>query len=125
VIRFLSDKPTATEDLRVTYTALHTCTDAACTVKTADTEAVQALAAAIFCEMLATYYAQAGDSTISADSVDHKSKGAEYSARARVYRKMYQDHLGIKEGERIAASVTADWDANTSWGLDGLTHKGR
>jgi hypothetical protein len=122
-IRFLEDTPAATESFRVTYTAPHSITDAASTVKAADNEAVQALAAAIFCEMLATYFAQNQDSTISADSVDHKSKAAEYTARARVYRKMYFDHMGIKEGERIAASITTDLDPQRSWGTDGVTHR--
>ena len=94
-LRFLLEEPTATEDMRITYTALHTCTDAACTVKPFDDEAVQALAASKYCDMLATAYAQVGDSTINADVVDHKSKAAEYSARARAYRKMYLDHVGV------------------------------
>lgn len=123
VLRFKEDKPLATESFRVTYTALHTCTDDACTVKGFDNEAVQALAAAYFCEMLATYYAQAGDSTIGADSVDHKSKAAEYAARARAYKKFYYDHIGAKEGETPAASVTYDQDKDASWASDKLTHK--
>jgi len=122
VLRFLDNSPAATESFRATYTALHTCTDAACTVKTFDEEAVQALAAGFFCEMLATFYAQSGDSTIGADSVDHKSKAAEYSGRARAYKKIYYDHIGAKEGSPGAASVTRDQDAPGTWG-DKLTHK--
>jgi len=122
VIRFLEDTPPATESFRVTYTALHTCTDAACTVDTYDEEPVQALAAALFCEMLATFYAQSTDSTIAADSVDHASKSREYAARARAYRKLYFDHLGVKEGSVAPASVTGDWDLKGSWQTDKLTH---
>ena len=122
VLRFKEDSPAATEDFRVTYTALHTCTTAACTVKDYDEEPVQALAAAYFCDMLATYYAQSGDSTIGADSVDHKSKASEYAARARAYRKIYFDHLGIAEGKTPAASITRDQDKDASWRSDGLTH---
>ncbi len=122
VLRFLEDKPLATESFRVTYTALHTCTDQACTVEIFDEEAVQSLAAAFFCEMLATYFAQNQDSTINADSVDHKSKAQEYAARARTYRKIYFDHLGIKEGETTPASVIRDQDMAGSWGGNKLTH---
>ncbi len=125
VLRFLEDEPTADEDLRVTYTALHTCTDIACTVGTFDEEAVQALCAAFFCDMLATYYAQNQDSTIDADSVDHTSKSRDYAARAKTYRKMYFDHLGVKEGQTPAASVTRDQDLKGSWGLDKVTHKAK
>jgi len=121
-LRFLEDKPAASESFRVTYTALHTCTDAACTVETAQEEAVQILSAAHFCNMLAAYYAQTQDSTIMADSVDHKSKAAEYAARSRAYRKLYFDYMGIEEGKTVAASVTRDQDAATSHRGDQLTH---
>jgi len=124
-LRLLEDTPAATESLRITYTALHTCTDAACTVPSYDEEALQILAASIFCEQLAAYYSQTSDSTIMADSVDHKSKASEYSSRARAYRKMYFDHLGIKEGETPAASVTRDQDKAGSWAGDKATHPRR
>lgn len=122
VLRFLKDTPPATESFRVTYTALHTCTDAACTVDSGDEEYVQILAAAHFCNMLATYFAQSQDSTIQADSVYHKSKSGDYAARARTYRKLYFDHLGIEEGKTPAASVTRDQDILGSWRGDRLTH---
>lgn len=124
-LRFREDKPTATEDFRVTYTALHTCSYTACTVEIYDEEAVQILCGAYFCDMLATYYAQSQDSTIAADSVDHASKSRDYAARARAYRKTYFDHLGIKEGQAPAASVTRDQDTAASWASDHLTHKGK
>lgn len=122
-LRFLEDSPAADEDIRLTYTALHTCTDTACTVETFDEEAVQALAAAYFCDMLSAYYAQTGDSTINADSVDHKSRSQEYAARAKRYRKIYFDHLGVEEGKTTAASVTRDQDIgeSASYG-DRITH---
>ncbi len=124
-LRFLEDKPAATESFRVTYTALHTCADDDSTIESLDDEAVQALSAAYFCEMLATYYAQNQGSTINADSVDHTSKARDYSARAKSYRKMYFDHLGVEEGKTLAASVTRDQDKAASWGSDKLTHKKR
>lgn len=120
-LRFLEDVPAAGESFRVTYTALHTCNGASCTIPVPDEEAVQILAAAVFCDMLAAYYAQTADSTIGADSVDHKSKATEYASRARAYRKEYLDHIGIT-GTVKAASVTRDQDATPSWRHDGLTH---
>jgi len=122
VIRFLEDEPAETESFRVTYTAVHTCTDSACTVDEFDDEAVQTLAAGFFCEMLSTYFAQMGDSTISADSVDHTSKSREYAARAKAWRGLYFQHLGIREGQIGAASVTKDYDLMGSWQRDKLTH---
>jgi hypothetical protein len=125
VLRLLEDTPDTDEEIRITYTALHTCTDSTCTVETIDEEAVQALAAGYFCGMLAAYYAQSTDSTIAADSVDHRSKSQEYAARAKAYRKVYFDHLGIKEGQRKPASITRDQDAIPSWRTDHLTHPRR
>ncbi len=122
VIRFLEDRPTASESIRVTYTAMHACTDSTCTVAGFDEEAVQALAASVFCEMLATYYASNQDSTIQADSVDHTSKSRDFAARAARYRKLYADHMGIKDGQTKAASVTGDQDSTPSWGEDHMTH---
>lgn len=121
-LRFLENEPSTDESMRITYTALHTCTDAACTVEDFDEEAVQALAAAHFLNMISTYFAQTQDPTINADSVDHSSKGREYAARAKMYRKSYFDHLGIKEGMTKPASVTRDQDVKPSWRGDGLTH---
>ena len=121
-LRFLEDKPSETEAMRITYTALHVCDDEQCTIPVGDEEAVQMLAAANFCDMLATYYAQTQDSTIQADSVDHKSKAAEYAARARAYRKEYFDQMGIVPGSVAPASVTRDQDAPASHRLDQLTH---
>jgi hypothetical protein len=122
-IRFLDEKPASDESFRVTYTGLHTCTDGACTIPSIDEEAVQALCASNFADMLSTYFAQTGDSTIEADVVDHKSKSEQYSSRAKALRKFYYDHIGIKEGVPRAACVTHDQDKAPSWGADRLTHK--
>jgi hypothetical protein len=124
-LRFLENTPSTSDDIRISYTSLHVCTDDACTIPAIDEGAVQMLAAATFCDMLATYYAQTSDSVIQADSVDHKSKASEYASRARTYRQQYLNHLGIKEGSVAPASVTRDQDAKTSHGMDGMTHKKR
>ena len=122
VLRFLEDKPAATEDIRITHTAVHTCTSSACTVAGFDDEAVQALAAAYLCDMMATFYAQSGDSTIGADAVDHKSKADEYARRGTAYRKLYYDHIGVAPGSVKPATGTKDLDVNYPWGWDRLTH---
>ena len=124
VLRFLEDSPTALESMRITYTALHTCTDVASSVQAADEEAVQILAAAYYCEMLATYFAQNQDSTINADSVEHTSKARDYAARAKTYRRLYADYMGVSGGV-VPASVTSDQDLLASWQGDKLTHKGK
>lgn len=122
-LRFLEDVPAVGNTFRVTYTALHTCTDMACTVKAIDEEAVQSLAAALYCEILATWFAQNQDSTIQADSVDHTSKSRDYAARAKAFRKIYRDHLGLKETDTVpAAASVGDLDMKYPGGGERLTH---
>jgi hypothetical protein len=105
-LRFLDDTPAATEQIRITYTGMHVCTDEECTVPDADEEAVQALAAAYFCKMLAAAYATDEDSTINADSVNHAGKSERYLRMKKEYQAEYDEHIGIKEGN-AAAFVTA------------------
>ncbi|HNR12056.1 MAG TPA: hypothetical protein PKM59_01950 [Thermodesulfobacteriota bacterium] len=124
-LHFLNDTPLATESMRITYTAPHTCTDADCTVADADEEAVQSLAAAHFCRMLAACYAQDQDATIQADSVDHSSKRREYEAQAKAYRQEYYKHMNIDENRPKPACATADWDVVYPNGWDRLTHPRR
>jgi hypothetical protein len=125
VLRFLGYTPETDETFRLAYTTLHVCDDVACTVEAFDEEAVQILAAAYCCDFLATYYAPNHDATIQADSVDHTSKSRDYAARAKTYRSLYFGHLGIKEGQTVAASVTADQDSTPSWQGDRITHPAR
>lgn len=122
VIRFLEDEPNTDESFRVTYTALHVCSDSTCTISSIDENAVQALAASFCCEMLAVKYTPIGDSTIDADSVDHKSKASEYARRAKGLKQIYLEHMGIKEGQSPPVSINYDWDINPSWGTDRATH---
>lgn len=124
-LRFLHAKPAATETIRIIYTALHTCDDDTCTIPSVDAEAVARLAAAEFCDMVATYYANTADSVIQADSVAHASRAQEYAARARAYRASYSAHMGMRGSTPAAASVTRDQDATPSWRSDHLTHPRR
>lgn len=124
-LRFLAESPGTDETIRISYTTMHRVDATENTVPDADESAVQILSAAYFCDMLAAWYAQSQDSTIQADSVDHKSRGSEYAARARAFRKLYYDHIGTAEGKKAAASITKDQDFNGSWGGDRLTHPKR
>jgi len=125
VLRFLDEKPAATETFRVAYTALHVCSSSQCTVDTCDEQAVQALAAAMYCDMIAAYYAQMTDGTLDADGVDQQGQATEYRAQGNKYRRLYFAHMGIKEGSPKAASYTADQDVDYPGGTDRLTHPRR
>ncbi len=125
VLRFIEDKPGLYEEFRVTYTTVHTFAEGLSTVATQDEEAVQALAASFFARMIASYYAQAGDTTIGADSVDHKSRRQEYEAQAARYRKEYDEHMGNLDGKPRPASANQDQDVVYPFGWDRLTHPRR
>jgi len=103
-----------------TQSGAHTCQIN--TIPESDEDAIANLVASLCSEALASAYAHMTDSTITADSVDHKSKSQEFAARAKAKKKIYMDFLGIKEGEVPPVSHTKDWDVNFPWGEDRLTH---
>ncbi len=105
-LRFITDTPAATESFRVTYTGLRDYAD----IPAVDEEAVICLAASYFADMLSTWYAQSGDGTINADSVDQKSKSQEYAARAKVLRTCFFSSVGITEGKPKPVCASVDWD---------------
>jgi len=94
------------------------------TIPESDQDALCNLAASLYSGALASAYAHTSDSTIGADSVDHRSKSQEFAARAREQKKSYLNHLGIKDGasETAPASVVKDLDVDYPWGEDRLTH---
>lgn len=124
-LRFLEDKPAATETFRATYTARHTCTVSACSVDAGDTEAVQSLAAYFLCRMLAAAHALDQDATIQADVVNHGGRRKEYEALARAYKGEYNEHMGVVDGKPKAACAIQDQDVNFAGGADRLTHPRR
>ena len=85
---------------RVVFTAPH-AVDAS-TLPASDLYAIGALAAALAARRLAASYAQTGDSSIVADSVNYRSKSAEYLALAR---HLEQDYQTISELTRTAARL--------------------
>ena len=115
--------PDTTKTARVTYTALHVVSGTVGTIPDHRFDAVCNLAGAVGCQWLANRFSQQGDSTIGADSVDHKSKAAELANRARELEKSYMKALGITDlGGPPAASASRDWDQGYPWGHDRLTH---
>jgi hypothetical protein len=121
-IRFFVDTPSASDTIRVTYTALHILSDSQNTIPQIDEDAVCNLAASLCSGALASYYAQTSDPTIGADSVNYRTKSQEYSARAKEQKKIYMDHLGLKDGDVAPASVRKVVDVTYPGGIDRLTH---
>ena len=95
------------------------------TIPESDQDAVCNLAASLCSGALASAYAHTSDSTIGADSVDHRSKSQEFSSRAKIQKQTYLNHIGLKEGEIPPASATRDYDINYPDGTDRLTHPRR
>lgn len=111
--------------VRATIHIPHTLDAGADTLPEADREAVASYAAAVLLDQLASLYAANQDSTIQADSVDHRSQSAEYAARARALRARYFDALGIDPKRQVAASTTVNLSLPDSRGRDRLTHPAR
>lgn len=103
VLRFRS-APASGSVARLLYTGSYSTAE----IPAHDRDAVMNLAAGICCRMLAARYAQTGDPTIMADSVNYRSKMDEFRRLADSYEAQYRTHLGIKEGEGgPAACATA------------------
>lgn len=126
VLRLINDTPSAAQKVRLNFSARHTVDVATGTIPDADFDAVADFATAFAATALASRYAQLSESTLGADSVDHKSKSQEYRSMAGFRFKLYKEHMGIKEGDPAAAGfATKDWDVNFPWGEDRLTHPRR
>lgn len=98
----------AASTLRAVFTVRHTLTGAVDTIPLRHREAVAKLAAASLCDQLAALYANDTDSTIGAGMVQGQTKSQAYAARARDYRKQYQDSIGVADKAAAPASaVTA------------------
>lgn len=111
---------TSGKKARVQFTAPH-AVDAS-SLPDADFYAIGALAASLAAQRLSALYAQIGDSSIGADTVNYRTKSQEYAALARRLEKDYANLLGTDpERTAPAASRTAAWKGDTAGG-DRLTH---
>ena len=92
------------------------------TVPDTDHEAVASYAAALLMDQMAALHAGDSDSTIQADSVEHRSQAQEYASRARLYRARYSEMLGVDPKRLKPAGAVADLDLTDSRGRPRLTH---
>lgn len=111
--------------VRAMFTLGHTLDGTTDTLPDADREAVALYAAALLMDQLASLHSGDGDSTISADSVEHRSQAQEYAARARGFRTRYFDALGIDPKRQVAACEVVNLNLPDSRGRERLTHPGR
>lgn len=97
VIRMYSAAPSAGQTIRVTWTARHASDGS--TIPDQDFEAVCEFGASLGYAALAAVYAQTGDASIGADTINYRTKGQEYLALAKAAQKRYFDHLGIPQDQ--------------------------
>ena len=113
------------EAVRVSMTVPHTLSATTDTLPNAHLEAVASYAAALLMDQLASLHSGDTDSTIQADSVEHRSQAQEYAARARTYRARYAEMLGIDPKRLRPAGVAVNLSQPDSRGHDRLTHPNR
>lgn len=121
-LRLINATPTTGKKVRIVYSARHTVDAATGTIPDGDFEAACHYAAHFALLALANRYLQNTEPTLGADSVDHKSKSDQARGNATTEKKLYFEHLGIKEGETPAGMAFKDHDVNYPWGEDRLTH---
>lgn len=102
--------------VRATFGIKHTVSTVADTIPTGDRETFCKIAAAHLCDQLAAFYSNNSDSTIAADTVDHKSQAAEYRALANKYRKDFQNALGVDEKTPRPSGVVVAFPQRNSHG---------
>jgi hypothetical protein len=127
VIR-LADAPPVGAEVRFTFKARHSVTTATSTVAESHFFAVCNLAAADGCEQLGRFYTQTAESSpLPGDVSIFQSKGREYEKRATTLRARANEVIGAPAPDAgpQAASVTKNWDVQSSQGGDRITHKRR
>lgn len=121
---FTEHSPTASEAFLVEFTKPHTCSGSALTVDASDYEAVSDLAASHALTILANFYVQSVETSISADSVNRLSKAQEYRAMAKAFREAYK--LKMASGESTGGAMAiGDIDRVDTYRRDYLFHDRR
>jgi len=124
VIRFLEDAPATTQTFLLTYTTLHTLTEATITISDALRPAFKILCSSLASSLIASKYRYSKDPSINADSVDHLAKADMWDAEAKRLMKMYRDWQG--GGEEVnPASVKGEYDLTFPWGAEHVFHPKR
>ncbi len=121
----LPSSVTSGNDVRASFTIMHTLTGVTDTIPSKHKEAVASYAASLLCTQLANLYSGDEDSTLQADNVNHGSKASRFSKRAKELRESYHDLLGIDKKRTKAASAVHNLDRKDSQGNTRLYHKGK
>lgn len=112
----------AAESVHIHFTQAHLVDAGSDTVPFKDREAVASWAAALLLEQMATLYSGNRQPTLAADTVDWQSKGRDFASRAKRFRQLYLDHLGIDPKRTVAHGVVVDFDRDSSDGGRRINH---
>lgn len=125
-LRLRSVSPSASETLRITYTALHTHTTVTDTVPPTDLDALCDLAASYVCQALASSAASTLSITLGQFRVSGSEGQASAAKQASAWLASYQRRIGVDtSGATAGAASYSDWDASLQYGGRFLTHGGR
>ncbi len=126
-VRLTESAPIASEYIRFTWTARHKADGS--TVADYDFAAVCDYAAGLCFSALAAKFAQTGDPSMGADTVNYRSKSQEYMSLGKAAKARYFEHMGIDagtsgDGSSVGPAIAiGDADNDLGGGLgDRLTH---
>ena len=122
-------KPTASELVRIAYTAMHTLKDldaaAATSVFTGDESAFYDLCGAKAADQIAAFLAQKGEPTIAADVTNHSDAAYRMQKVADRLMGEYFRKMGFNDKGVAPVSGWMNWDVTESSGWDQLFHPRR
>jgi hypothetical protein len=98
VLRLYAATPATGEDVQIIYTTAHVVDGSGSTIDAGDEAALSDLAASILCERIAAYYSQSTNASFVVDSTNHVSQAGEYALRAKRFRELALEHLGVATG---------------------------
>lgn len=114
----------AAELARIQFTTIHTVDGSSSSIPDNDFDAVCNLASGHFANALAAFYAEANDSTLGADVVDHQEKARVFGERATQLYRDYKTHIEV--GDASAAEIRHhDLDVTLRLGQDLIWHRKR
>lgn len=113
-----------TDNIAIVYTTRHVHNDQGSTIPAEDFDALCWLASSNAALTLAAKMAASSDSTIAADSVQHRDGEQRWRSVAKEHKAKYDVH--IKGDDKVqAAGAVVDWDTSMSDKADMLYHRRR
>ena len=88
-----------TDNIRVSYTTVHTLSDSASTLSDVEDLAAEYFGACAACELYATTYAHTTSGNLEADAIDFQSRSAEWRTLGEMFCGKGREALGLKSDE--------------------------